>query len=84
MIVVLRGIIKGKKETLGRYINHFTKVVVVVGGANYGLKCWIFKRGVSSDCMFQKKLMLKKVHNLKDLHSRIQSYIIMKKNFWPR
>lgn len=83
-MVVLRGIIKGKKETLGGYINHFTKVAVVVRGASYGLKCWIFKRGLRSDCMFQKKLMLKEVHNLKDLHNRIQSYIIMKKNFWPR
>lgn len=38
-MLVLNGVMQGKKDTLHAYIDHFTKAEVVMGGSNESLKC---------------------------------------------
>lgn len=73
---MLSGIMQGKKETMCGYIDHFTKVVIVVGGSNEIMNCCIFKKGLRPNCAFREKLEIKEAHNRKALLSRVQPYII--------
>lgn len=68
-------ITQGKKETTYEYIDHFIKVAVFVGGTNDGFKCWIFKRRLRLDYMFQENLGLKEAHSLKYLLRKVHAYI---------
>lgn len=51
-MVVLSSIMQDMKEDLQEYIDRFTKVVVVVVGAEVGLKCLVFKKRLREDSMF--------------------------------
>lgn len=51
-MALLSRVTQRKKETIPKYIDRFTKVAVVIGGSDDGLKCWMFKKGLRPDCMF--------------------------------
>lgn len=74
-MVTLSGNMQGKKEILQEYINMFTKVCMVVWGVNYGLKCWIFIKGLRAYCMFSEKLGLEGVDNMNKFLNKPRPYI---------
>lgn len=75
-MAMLSGIMQSKKETMCVYIDHFTEVLIVMGGAKEILNCCIFKKGLRPNCAFRAKLARKEAHNRKALLIRVQPYII--------
>lgn len=67
---ILNIITQEKKESLKTYIDHFTKVVVEVGGSDKILKHWIFENGLWQDNAFEEKLSHKVTQNSKELFNK--------------
>lgn len=68
---IFRGAIKvtqKKKETSCKYIVRFTGSII--WGTNDGLKWWIFKNELRSNCMFQEMLGLEGACSLNDFLSK--------------
>lgn len=74
-MVLLSRIMQKKKETLREYIDQLTKVIMDVGVTYEKLKCWTFKKGQRSDCMFWEKLVLERACTLNDILNKAQPYI---------
>lgn len=73
MVIIIR-VTQGKKKTLYVCINHFIKVVVVIGSYEI-LKCWIFEKSLGLDYSFKEKSVWKEVCNLNDLLCMVHTYI---------
>lgn len=71
-----------KNENLHMYIDHFTKMVVAIGGSDESLKYWIFEKGLRLKFTFRETLEHMETQNLKDLPSRVQPTLNMKRSFW--
>lgn len=67
--------IRIKRTHLLKYIDRFTKVIFVVGGANDGLKFWIIEKGLRPNCMFWEKVGLKGVGSTSELLTQAQPNI---------
>ncbi|MCI09859.1 hypothetical protein A2U01_0030950, partial [Trifolium medium] len=64
--------VQGKKETLRKYIERFTRDAVEVKGADDTLKWFIFEKGLRTDSMFREKLELKEPQSMNKLLTRAQ------------
>lgn len=69
IITLIDWVTQWKKETIREYIKCFTKVEIAMEDTNDNLKCWIFEKGLRSDCTFFKKLRLKEACSLSYLLS---------------
>lgn len=58
-ILSSNGVTQRKNDTMSEYLGGFTKVAVVVGDIDDGLKCWIFKKGLWSYCISRDNLGFK-------------------------
>lgn len=53
-MVVLSGVTQGKNETMHTCIHYSSRVTMAIGGSDESLKCWIFEKGLRSDCVMGK------------------------------